>query len=58
LFSDVQKAYNLMLKRYVESEIVILGYSMGTGLAAKLTSMNNSRQLILQVPYFSMVDLM
>ena len=58
LFSDVQKAYNLILKRYVENEIVILGYSIGTGLAAKLASMNNAKQLILQAPYFSMVDMM
>ncbi len=37
--------------------IVILGYSMGTGTAARLAADNHPRQLILQAPYFSMKDM-
>lgn len=58
LFSDVQMAYNLMLESYSENQIIILGYSIGTGLAAKLASVNKPKQLILQAPYYSMIDMM
>ena len=33
------------------------GYSLGSGLAAKLASSNNPRALIMQAPYFSWTDL-
>jgi len=56
LFSDVESAYKGLLKRYPENKIIILGYSIGTGLAAKLASMQNARLLILQAPYYSMED--
>lgn len=58
LFSDVQNAYDEMLKVYRESKIIVLGYSIGTGLAAKLASTNNPKLLILQAPYYSMADMM
>lgn len=56
LFSDVDTAYRELLKRYPENKIIILGYSVGTGLAAKLASMHNAGLLILQAPYYSMKD--
>jgi len=58
IFQDVQLAYNEMKKRYSEDRIIVLGYSVGTGPAAKLASANSPRLLILQAPYYSMVDLM
>lgn len=58
LHQDVQLAYNEMKARYREDQIVVLGYSVGSGLAAKLGSSNNPRLLILQAPYYSMTDLM
>lgn len=56
LFSDVESAYEELLKRYPENKIIILGYSVGTGLAAKLASEHNARLLILQAPYYSIED--
>lgn len=56
LFSDVKIAYDEVKKRYPESKIIILGYSIGTGLASKLASAENARLLILQAPYYSLRD--
>jgi alpha-beta hydrolase superfamily lysophospholipase len=57
LFTDIQSAYNLILKRYQEDKVIVLGYSIGTGLATKLASTNNPRLLLLQAPYFSLTDI-
>ncbi|QBA23342.1 alpha/beta fold hydrolase [Chryseobacterium indologenes] len=56
LFSDVENAYQELLKRYPENRIIILGYSVGTGLAAKLASEHHAKLLILQAPYYSIED--
>ncbi len=56
LFQDNQLVYNELRKRYNEDKIIILGYSIGTGLAAKLASKNNPRLLILQAPYYNLPD--
>ena len=58
LFLDVQFAYDQMKKRYPESKISLLGYSLGSGLAAKLAADNSPKLLILQAPYYSMTDMM
>ena len=58
LFNDNQLAYNELKKSYSENKIIILGYSIGTGLAAKLASSNNAKLLILQAPYYNLTDLM
>lgn len=57
LFEDVQRAYDELKQKYEEKDIVVLGYSVGTGPAAKLASTNNPRLLILQTPYYSLADL-
>ncbi|MDO7845234.1 alpha/beta fold hydrolase [Hymenobacter sp. M29] len=57
LLSDVQTAYRQLLPEYPESRTVILGYSVGTGLATWLAAHEHPRMLILQAPYFSMRDL-
>ena len=57
IFQDVQTAYNEMKRLYHEDSIIVLGYSIGTGPAAELASTNAPRLLILQAPYFSLLDL-
>lgn len=58
LFNDVQLAYDELKQQYKEKTIVVLGYSIGTGLAAKLASANTPNLLILQAPYYSLSDVM
>lgn len=57
-FQDIQIAYDKLKSRYQENKIIVLGYSIGTGLAAKVASTNNPKLLILQAPYYSLTDMM
>jgi pimeloyl-ACP methyl ester carboxylesterase len=57
LFEDVRAAYESLKTRYDESKIIILGYSIGTGLATRIASVNHPRLLILQTPFYSFTDL-
>ncbi len=56
-FEDMQKVYNHMKQFYPEERIIIIGYSIGTGAATKLASVNHPRLLILQAPFYSLNDL-
>ncbi|MBC8004934.1 MAG: alpha/beta fold hydrolase [Verrucomicrobia bacterium] len=58
VFSDVQTAYNRMLELYDQENIVVIGFSIGSGIAAKLASVNQPKLLILEAPYYSMTDMM
>jgi len=57
-YKDVQSAYNQIKTRYNESSIIILGYSIGSGAATKLSAKNNPKLLILQAPYYSLTDML
>ena len=57
LFSDIQIAYDSLKHSYDEKNIVVIGYSIGTGLAAKLASTNSPKMLILKAPYYNIPDL-
>ena len=58
IFNDVQIAYNQLKTSYSEDNIIVLGYSIGSGPAAKLASANNPKMLILLAPFYSLTDLM
>jgi uncharacterized protein len=58
LFDAIQIAYDKMKQQFQEDSIVVLGYSIGTGLAAHLASTNHPRLLILQAPYYNLTDMM
>ncbi len=56
-FSDIQLVYDELKKDYPENQIIVLGYSIGTGTAAKIAADNHPKLLILQAPYYSLTDL-
>lgn len=58
LFQDNQTVYDELKKVYPEEKIIVLGYSIGSGLAAKLASMNHPKLLILHAPYYNLSDMM
>lgn len=56
LYKDMQIVYNTIKTKYSEQNIVIIGYSIGTGTAAKLASINAPKLLILTAPYYSLTN--
>ena len=56
LYKDAEYCYNFLIEHYNESEITIYGRSLGTGLATYVASNHHPNQLILETPYYSMVD--
>jgi uncharacterized protein len=58
LFDDAQLAYDKLKEDYNEDDIIVMGYSIGTGIAAHLASQNKPQLLILKAPYYSLVDMM
>ncbi len=57
LIEDVQLAYDYLKSHYDESNIIISGTSVGTGIAAIVASGNSPKKLILNSPYSSMSKL-
>ena len=55
--SDVERAYQEMLKQYRQEKILIVGFSIGSGPAAWLAARYQPSLLILKAPYYSLKDL-
>lgn len=55
-YDDAQYCYEYLLKQYSENDIVLYGRSLGTGIANYLASKYQPRQLILETPYYSILD--
>jgi uncharacterized protein len=56
VYKDVTLAYETVLKRYDKSKTIIIGYSIGTGIAAYLASKEQPKMLVLQAPYFNFTE--
>lgn len=57
LVGDMMILYRQMAEEYDENNIVIIGYSLGSGVAALVAAENDPRELILWTPFYSMVDM-
>ena len=56
LYDDALMCYSYLLKSYKEEDIILYGRSLGTGIATYLASVKDPQQLILETPYYSLVD--
>jgi fermentation-respiration switch protein FrsA (DUF1100 family) len=58
LYMDAQAAYNYLIEKGFEKKnIIVLGRSIGTGMAVDLASKNMLNGLILEAPFFDFVEL-
>lgn len=53
LYHDAQKVYDYVKTRYNEKNIIVLGFSLGTGFASYIAAKNNPKLLILEAPYYA-----
>ncbi|WP_227873975.1 alpha/beta hydrolase [Flavobacterium nackdongense] len=56
VYQDLTFAYNKLITKYDRNKVVIIGYSIGTGLATHLASLENPKKLILQAPYYNFIE--
>jgi hypothetical protein len=56
LHQDAARAYNYLKERYPENQIILYGRSIGTGMAVYLAKSAKPRLLILETPFFSLLD--
>lgn len=56
LFHDAQYCYDYLKDKYNEEDILVYGRSLGTGMATFIASKNNPKLLILETPFYSILD--
>jgi len=56
LFDDAELFYEYTLKHYDENEITLYGRSLGTGIATAMASRHKPKQLVLETPFYSLLD--
>ncbi|WP_222984151.1 alpha/beta hydrolase [Flagellimonas meishanensis] len=56
LYNDAQLFYDWALEHFEEDEILVYGRSLGASIATHLTSNNNPSKLILETPFYSLMD--
>ncbi len=58
LFNDADKIYEWVLKQYSNEDIIVDGYSFGSGVAAYLADKYQPKILILEAPYYKLSHIM
>ncbi|MEX0315850.1 MAG: alpha/beta hydrolase [Allomuricauda sp.] len=56
LHEDAQRFYDYALEKCPENQIVVYGRSLGASIATKVASKNNPQKLILETPFYSLLD--
>ena len=57
LYKDIQKVYDYLANQFDENQILIAGYSIGTGMASYIAAHNQPKALFMIAPYVSMIDM-
>lgn len=57
LLEDSMLAYDFLKQRYGEENIIVYGQSLGSSFGTYVASKTNPRMLILEAPYYSMLDM-
>ena len=57
LVGDMKFVYTEMKMEYAEDNIIVLGYSLGSGVAALVAAANDPKELVIWTPYYSMMDM-
>ena len=57
LYADADAMMEPVLREYDASEVAVVGYSVGSGLAARTAQKYGAKRLVLIAPYFSLEDL-
>ena len=57
LYEEALQVYKLARTKYAPNQIIIYGKSIGTGIAAQLASIRDTKMLILETPYASIHSL-
>ena len=55
-YKDAQYCYDYLLQHYSDTQITLYGRSLGTGIASFIAAENEPKQLILETPYYSILD--
>lgn len=56
LYHDAQLFYNYLDDTYKANDIIVYGRSLGASIATQLASKNQSKKLILETPFYSLLD--
>lgn len=56
LLNDANAGYEYLKKRYNEEQITVYGLSLGTAFATYVAKENHPKQLILEAPFYSLLD--
>lgn len=57
LLADAELVYGFALQHYPESVVTLYGRSLGTGIAAHLATVHQPVRLVLETPYYSLIDM-
>jgi pimeloyl-ACP methyl ester carboxylesterase len=57
LLADAEAVYRFALQHYPEAGITLYGRSLGTGVAAHLAAAHKPVRLILETPYYNLIDM-
>ncbi len=57
MLQDAQLFFNVALKKYSHDKIIVYGRSLGTGFATYVAGNNICKHLILETPYYSLLDI-